>query len=113
VAMTAQPQVVMPQLGAFGAYGGRYAPELLWHALAELADAHQRIVPSLEFQRAFRRELRTWGGRPTPLTAVLNFSAWATRNECLQLEELSHGGADKPINVIGQALLARRLGMRG
>ena len=56
-----------PRVGAFGAFGGRYASELLWDALEELADAHRRVVPSSEFQRALRAELRTWAGRPTPL----------------------------------------------
>jgi tryptophan synthase beta chain len=103
---------VIPQVGAFGAYGGRYAPELLWHALAELADAHRRIVPSPEFQKAFRRELRTWGGRPTPLTEVPRFSALARLRVWLKREDLLHGGAHKTNNVIGQALLAKRLGKR-
>ncbi|HIE71388.1 MAG TPA: tryptophan synthase subunit beta, partial [Planctomycetes bacterium] len=103
---------VIPQVGAFGAYGGRYAPELLWHALAELADAHRRIVPSPEFQKAFRRELRTWGGRPTPLTEVPSFSALARLRVWLKREDLLHGGAHKTNNVIGQALLAKRLGKR-
>lgn len=110
--MTAIPKPVIPQVGAFGEYGGRYAPELLMHALAELAEAHQRIVPSREFQKAFRRELRTWGGRPTPLTEVPNFSRLSRLRVFLKREDLLHGGAHKTNNVIGQALLAKQLGKR-
>jgi len=103
---------VIPQVGAFGAYGGRFAPELLWHALADLAEAHQHIVPSNAFQSEFRRELRTWGGRPTPLTEVPNFSKLARLRVLLKREDLLHGGAHKTNNVIGQALLAKKLGKR-
>lgn len=108
--MTVREEVVIPQVGAFGEYGGRYASELLWHALAELADAHRTVVPSAEFQRVLRRELRTWGGRPTPLTYVPNFSALTGLQVYLKREDLLHGGAHKTNNVIGQALLAKRLG---
>tara|TARA_R110002096_G_scaffold7340_4_gene32179 strand:+ start:3561 stop:4772 length:1212 start_codon:yes stop_codon:yes gene_type:complete len=110
--MTALPERVVPQVGAFGEYGGRYAPELLMHALQELAEAHESIVPSPGFQRAFRRELRTWGGRPTPLTEVPNFARQARLQVWLKREDLLHGGAHKTNNVIGQALLAKQLGKR-
>lgn len=110
--MTAIPKPVIPQIGAFGEYGGRYAPELLMHALEDLADAHEHIVPSREFQKAFRRELRTWGGRPTPLTEVPNFSNLSRLRVFLKREDLLHGGAHKTNNVIGQALLAKQLGKR-
>ena len=110
--MTAIPKPVVPQVGAFGAYGGRYAPELLMHALQELAEAHERIVPSRDFQKQFRRELRSWGGRPTPLTEVPNFSKLARLRVLLKREDLLHGGAHKTNNVIGQALLAKQLGKR-
>lgn len=103
---------VAPAIGAFGNYGGRFAPELLWHALEELELAHRTVMPSVEFQRALRRELRTWGGRPTPLTSVPNFSAQARLRVFLKREDLLHGGAHKTNNVIGQALLAKHLGKR-
>ena len=101
-----------PSIGAFGDYGGRYAPELLWHALEELAEAHRNIVPSRDFQREFRRELRTWAGRPTPMTFAPRFSERARLKVFLKREDLLHGGAHKTNNVIGQALLAKRLGKR-
>ena len=110
--MSSIPTRTTPQVGAFGDYGGRYAPELLWHALEELADAHQKIVPSAEFQRAFRKELRTWAGRPTPLTYAPRFSAASRLRVFLTREDLLHGGAHKTNNVVGQALLAKRLGKR-
>ena len=101
-----------PAIGAFGAYGGRYAPELLWHALDELARAHREVVPSPSFQRAFRRELRTWAGRPTPLTEAARFGERCQLRVLLKREDLLHGGAHKTNNVVGQALLAKRLGKR-
>lgn len=110
--MSAQPTRTTPQVGAFGDFGGRYAPELLWHALEELADARRRVVPSPEFQRALRRELRTWAGRPTPLTFAPRFSEASRLRVFLKREDLLHGGAHKTNNVVGQALLARRLGKR-
>ena len=101
-----------PRVGAFGAFGGRYASELLWDALEELAAAHRRVVPSSEFQRALRAELRTWAGRPTPLTYAPRFSAASRLEVFLKREDLLHGGAHKTNNVVGQALLAKRLGKR-
>jgi O-acetylhomoserine/O-acetylserine sulfhydrylase-like pyridoxal-dependent enzyme len=49
--------VTQPRIGAFGEYGGRYIPELLWAALEELSRAHKEIVPSAAFQTAFKHEL--------------------------------------------------------
>ncbi|MGE0141810.1 MAG: tryptophan synthase subunit beta [Planctomycetota bacterium] len=103
---------LIPRLGAFGSFGGRYAPELLWHALAELEVARREIVASSEFQREFRRELRSWAGRPTALTEARRFSEAARLRVLLKREDLLHGGAHKTNNVVGQALLAKVLGKR-
>ncbi|MFK7740349.1 MAG: tryptophan synthase subunit beta [Planctomycetota bacterium] len=102
----------IPQLGAFGAFGGRFAPELLWHALEELSTACRDVVPTAAFQREFRRELRSWAGRPTPLTEAPRFGERARLRVLLKREDLLHGGAHKTNNVIGQALLCKRLGKR-
>ena len=103
---------LVPQNGAYGAFGGRYVSELLLPALAELADAHHTILADTSFQREVDRELRDWGGRPTPLTEVPAFSARAKLRVLLKREDLLHGGAHKTNNVVGQALLARRMGKR-
>jgi tryptophan synthase beta chain len=102
----------------FGAYGGRYVSETLMPALDELAEAAERIVPSDEFQRSWRGLLRSYVGRPTPITRADRFAReldpageklvtlWLKR------EDLCHTGAHKINNAIGQCLLARAMGKR-
>ncbi len=101
-----------PQLGAFGAFGGRFASELLHPALHGLASAVDDILPGADFQTELHRELQQWAGRPTPLTEVPRFSELAGLRVCLKREDLLHGGAHKTNNVTGQALLARHMGKR-
>jgi len=101
-----------PRVGAFGAYGGRYVSEILWPALEELSEACRTIVPSKDFQAALGRELEGWAGRPTPLTPAPNLSKLSRLDVWLKREDLLHGGAHKTNNVVGQALLATRLGKR-
>jgi tryptophan synthase beta chain len=105
--MTADLQ---PRHGAFGAFGGRYVSELLWPALAELAEAEQRLLPQADFQAELAALLSQWAGRPTPLTPAPRLSARAGLQLFLKREDLLHGGAHKTNNALGQALLARRLG---
>ena len=102
--------MTQPRVGAFGEYGGRYIPELLWAALEELSRAHREIVPGAEFQSAFKRELEVWAGRPTPLTEVPRFAEGSGVRIILKREDLLHGGAHKTNNVVGQGLLAKFLG---
>jgi len=103
---------LQPRLGAFGSFGGRYASELLWPALDELADAHRRIVPTASFRAELDEELAHWAGRPTPLCRAERFGALARLDVWLKREDLLHGGAHKTNNAVGQALLAKRLGKR-
>lgn len=102
--------VSTPRHGAFGAYGGRFASELLHPALEELARATDEIIPTAAFQNAYRHELATWAGRPTPLTRAQRFSELCDLDVWMKREDLLHGGAHKTNNVIGQCLLARQLG---
>ncbi len=99
-----------PRFGRFGAFGGRFAPELLAPALAELEAARREILPTAAFRAEHDREARAFVGRPTPLTPVPRFSARAGLEVALKREDLLHGGAHKANNVLGQALLARHLG---
>ena len=99
-----------PQLGQFGAYGGRFASELLIPALEQLDAAVEQILPSEKFRAALDAELSHWAGRPTPLTAVPTFSKLADLDVVLKREDLLHGGAHKTNNVVGQGLLARFMG---
>ncbi len=101
---------VQPVVGSFGVYGGRYTSELLIPALKELSRACDDILPSPEFQRELRKELRRWAGRPTPVTEVPRFAQGTGLRLLLKREDLLHGGAHKTNNVTGQGLLARFLG---
>jgi tryptophan synthase beta chain len=99
-----------PRVGAFGAYGGRYVPELLVPALEELERARREIVPRREFQGELSSLLGEWAGRPTPLAEAPAFSKAAGLEVVMKREDLLHGGAHKTNNVVGQALLARFMG---
>jgi len=103
---------LQPKVGAFGAYGGRFVPELLVPALEELERAHKEIVPSVSFQKVFKEALRDWAGRPTPLLPAKRFSEQAKLKVFLKREDLLHGGAHKTNNVLGQGLLAQFMGKK-
>jgi tryptophan synthase beta chain len=98
--------------GRFGPFGGRYVPETLVPAFESLEAGIAEHLHNEEFQRAFRRELREWVGRPTALTFEPRLSErWGTE-VWLKREDLAHTGAHKINNAIGQALLAKRLGAK-
>ena len=95
----------------FGPYGGRYVPEMLIPALAELEEAFLRFRDDPDFQSELDELLRTYAGRPTPLYFARNLTQ--TIGGCriyLKMECLAHTGAHKINNVLGQALLARAMG---
>jgi len=95
----------------YGQYGGRYVPEILMPALEELERAYDKARKDPEFSRELRDYLRNYGGRPTPL-----YFARRLTERCggariyLKREDLCHGGAHKFNNVMGQALLCKRMG---
>jgi len=98
--------------GRFGPFGGRYVPETLIPALERLERGVREHLHSEDFQRDFSRELRTWVGRPTPLTFAARLSALWGANIWLKREDLAHTGAHKINNAIGQGLLAKRIGAK-
>jgi tryptophan synthase beta chain len=99
--------------GRFGPWGGRYVPETLMANLEELERAYRQARRDPSFWREFRRWLREYAGRPTPLTFCPRWSARVGRARIyLKREDLLHTGAHKINNCIGQVLLARRLGKR-
>jgi tryptophan synthase beta chain len=106
----ASPSVPDKQ-GRFGPYGGRYVPETLMFALHQLTEQYESARDDPEFKRQFHDYLRHYVGRPTPLyfAARLTQEAGGARIY-LKREDLSHTGAHKINNCIGQALLARRMG---
>jgi tryptophan synthase beta chain len=98
--------------GRFGPFGGRYVPETLVPALERLEEGVRRYLHDVDFQAEFAGELRSWAGRPTPLTRARALSARWGAEVWLKREDLAHTGAHKINNAVGQALLAKRLGAR-
>jgi tryptophan synthase beta chain len=95
--------------GRFGAYGGAYVPEILMPALEQLETAFLAAQTDADFQAELAALLADYAGRPTPLTLCRNFGGGKARIY-LKREDLLHGGAHKTNQVLGQALLARRMG---
>ncbi|MGX4644263.1 tryptophan synthase subunit beta [Massilia sp. SYSU DXS3249] len=99
--------------GHFGPYGGSFVAETLTHALAELNDAYARYSHDPEFLEEFRYELAHFVGRPSPVYHAKRWSELAGGAQVFfKREDLNHTGAHKINNVIGQALLARRMGKK-
>jgi len=97
--------------GRFGEYGGRYVSETLIAALDELTEAYPRISAEAEFQRELSELLSRYAGRPTPLTHAKRVSEdLGGAAIYLKREDLAHTGAHKINNVLGQCLLACRMG---
>src|SRR5271165_4669941 len=96
--------------GHFGIYGGSFAPEALTAALDELTAQYTAAQADPEFQAELARLLRDYAGRPTLLTEVPRFAAQAGCRVLLKREDLTHTGSHKINNVLGQALLTRRMG---
>ncbi|MCO8244491.1 MULTISPECIES: tryptophan synthase subunit beta [unclassified Haladaptatus] len=96
----------------FGEYGGQYVPEVLMPAIEELQSAYERYVLNNEdgFMDEFRRHMRDFGGRPTPLQRADALSERYGKEIYLKREDLVHGGAHKLNNALGQVLLAKYMG---
>ena len=99
----------MRMSGRFGSYGGTYVPEILMPALEELEAAFLDAQEDDSFQAELAGLLANYAGRPTPLTLCRNLGNERARIY-LKREDLLHGGAHKTNQVLGQALLARRMG---
>jgi tryptophan synthase beta chain len=95
--------------GRFGRFGGAYVPEILVPALEQLESAFLDAQHDEGFQAELAELLATYAGRPTPLTRCRNLGNDRARIY-LKREDLLHGGAHKTNQVLGQALLARRMG---
>lgn len=97
--------------GYFGEFGGRFAPETLMTPLNELTDAYMAAREDASFQEEFSRELNEYAGRPTRLYHAKSLSDHLGGAQIyLKREDLLHTGAHKINNVLGQAILAKRLG---
>ncbi len=99
--------------GRFGAYGGRYVPETLMAALAELEREYAKAKRDSEFHRELDHLLKNYAGRPTPLFFARRLTEKLGGAKIyLKREDLLHTGAHKINNCLGQALLARRMRKR-
>jgi len=96
--------------GRFGEFGGRFLPESLEPACAELETAFVEAWADPGFHAAYENLLADYGGRPTPVTECHRLSERLGVRLLLKREDLAHTGSHKLNNVIGQTLLARRMG---
>lgn len=94
----------------FGEFGGQYVPEILIPALNQLEDAFIDAQNDPAFLTKFHDLLKNYAGRPTALTLCRNLTAGTKTKLYLKREDLLHGGAHKTNQVLGQALLAKRMG---
>ena len=99
-----------PRLGRFGDFGGRYVPESLVPACAALEDAFREAWADPAYRERLDELLTVYAGRPTALTPARNLSAELGITLLLKREDLAHTGSHKINNVLGQALLAVRMG---
>ena len=99
--------------GKFGPYGGRFVPDTLMAACSELEKAYAKARKDKSFWKEFRHYNDDFAGRPTPLFLA---ERWTKRigkpTIYLKREDLNHTGSHKLNNVLGQVLLARRLGKK-
>jgi tryptophan synthase beta chain len=107
-----QAQTAVPDAtGHFGRYGGRFVPEALVAALDELAAEYAKARVDPVFTAELERLNRTYSGRPSLLTEAPRFAESASgARVLLKREDLNHTGSHKINNVLGQALLTKRMG---
>ena len=99
--------------GHFGQYGGSFVSETLTHALKELREVYARYQHDEQFLAEFHSELKHFVGRPSPIYHAKRWSEEAGGAQIyFKREDLNHTGAHKINNVIGQALLAKRMGKK-
>ncbi|MBN1802817.1 MAG: tryptophan synthase subunit beta [Candidatus Lokiarchaeota archaeon] len=98
------------ELGKFGEFGGMFAPEILMPALNELKEGYFRYLKDENFIKEFSQILSEYSGRPTPLYRAKRYGEFIGCKVYLKREDLNHGGAHKINNVMGQALLAKKMG---
>ena len=100
---------INPINGYYGNYGGAFIPELLRENVEELNSRYLEIINSPDFQLEYKRLLKDYVGRPTPLYFSEKLSQKHSAKIFLKREDLNHTGAHKINNAIGQTILAKRL----
>jgi len=97
--------------GRYGEFGGMYIPETLMNALFELEESYNRYKNDKEFQAELSELLKNYAGRPSLLYYAENLTKHAGGAKIyLKREDMNHTGSHKINNVLGQALLAKRMG---
>lgn len=103
----------MSKLNAyFGEFGGQFVPQILVPALEQLEQEFIKAQSDESFQQEFKELLQEYAGRPTTLTKTRNLVKNTKTKLYLKREDLLHGGAHKTNQVLGQALLAKRIGKK-
>ena len=99
--------------GFYGDFGGQYVPDSMKKALNEVADAYEKYKDDADFLTEFEDNLRNYSGRETPLYFAESFTkSLGTAKIYLKREDLNHLGSHKLNNVLGQVLLAKRMGKK-
>ncbi len=99
--------------GYFGQFGGRFVPEILMPALTELSEAYEQVKKDKSFWEEYDLLSRTYSGRPTPLYEAKGLNDYCGGGRIfLKREDLTHTGAHKINNALGQGLLARNMKKR-
>lgn len=96
--------------GMYGRFGGSYVPEMLYPNVENLRRVYMEILNSQSFQTEYKRLLKNYVGRPTPLYLAPRLSAEYGTNVFLKREDLAHTGAHKINNTVGQILIAKQMG---
>ncbi|HOT14015.1 MAG TPA: tryptophan synthase subunit beta [Bacteroidales bacterium] len=98
--------------GFYGQFGGAYIPEMLYHNVEQLRQQYKPIIESASFQQEFKKLLKDYVGRPSPLYYAQRLSEIYKTNVYLKREDLNHTGSHKVNNTIGQILLAKAMGKK-
>lgn len=105
------PDLLQPEAGFYGEFGGQFVPESLMLPLSQLQVAFNKMKSDTDFIDSLSSLLKTYAGRATPLTEIPRFSSQINGPQIvLKREDLLHTGAHKLNNALGQCLLAQRMG---
>lgn len=103
----------MTRNGYFGQFGGAFIPEILYQPISQLQAEFKKIKADPSFFESYLKLLKSYSGRPTPITYLKNCSKILNGAQIyVKREDLAHTGAHKVNNVLGQGLLCKRMGKK-